>query len=164
MPENGFWLPSRPSRTPTARGAVTGRSESAVLGGLVGVGEQLLPLVAPVRLVPAADARTRPAGRTVSTTRRSMSNSDLVSGSVQSETNSMKPEPASFRPMAMPASSSSLARSVGVYSPVRLLWLMVREVEKPKAPARMASAAIRRIWAMSASVAFSCRMARSPMT
>jgi len=32
----------------------------------------------------------------------------------------------------MPASSSSLARSVGGYSPVRLLWLMVREVEKPK--------------------------------
>src|SRR5262245_58312787 len=80
-----------------------------------------------------------------SATRRSMSNSDLVSGSSQSDVNSMKPELASLRPMAMPASSSSLARSVGVYSPVRLLWLMVREVEKLKAPALIASCAILRI-------------------
>ena len=67
----------------------------------------------------------------------------------------MKPELASLSPMAMPASSSSLARSVGVYSPVKLLWLIVREVEKPKAPAVTASPAILRIWAMSAWVAFS---------
>ena len=76
----------------------------------------------------------------------------------------MKPEPASLRPMARPISSTSVARSVGVYSPVRLLWLMVRDVEKPKAPARMASAAMRRMAAMSASVAASWRMARSPIT
>jgi hypothetical protein len=53
---------------------------------------------------------------------------------------------------------------VGVYSPVSDLWLIVREVEKPKAPALIASRAITRICPMSASVAFSCRMARSPMT
>jgi hypothetical protein len=76
----------------------------------------------------------------------------------------MKPEPASRSPIAIPASSSSLARSVGVYSPVSDLWLIVREVEKPKAPALIASRAITRICPMSASVAFSCRMARSPMT
>ena len=42
--------------------------------------------------------------------------------------------------------------------------LMVREVEKPKAPARMASSARRRICAMSCGLAGSRRSARSPMT
>ena len=49
----------------------------------------------------------------------------------------------------MPVNSSSCARSVGVGSPARVLWLMVRLVEKPKAPARTASATICRMAAMS---------------
>ncbi len=66
--------------------------------------------------------------------------------------------------MAMPVSSSSWARSVGMYSPAKVLWLIVREVEKPKAPAFIASAAIALISAMSAWLAFSWKLARSPMT
>ena len=62
----------------------------------------------------------------------------------------MNPFPASFSPMAMPVSSVSCARSVGVGSPASVLCAMVREVEKPKAPARTASAVISRIPAMSA--------------
>ena len=64
----------------------------------------------------------------------------------------------------MPVSSSSCARSVGVKSPFSVLWLMVRLVEKPKAPARTASATMARIAAMSAWLAFSSASARSPMT
>ena len=92
-----------------------------------------------------------------------MANSAFGSGA-HSETISRKPEPASRMPMAMPVSSSSCARSVGVGSPFRLLWLRLREVEKPNAPARIASAAISRIWAMSAWLAFSSPIARSPIT
>ena len=55
------------------------------------------------------------------------------------------PPPASRRPRASAVSSVLGARSVGVGSPVSVLWLMVREVEKPKAPARTASAASARI-------------------
>ena len=57
----------------------------------------------------------------------------------------MTPRPASFMPSAMPKSSASEARSEGVGSPFTVRWLSVREVEKPSAPARMASAVSARI-------------------
>jgi hypothetical protein len=65
--------------------------------------------------------------------------------------------------MAMPVSSSSCARKVGVKSPFRVLWLMVRLVEKPKAPARTASATRARMAAMSPWFAGSSASARLPM-
>ena len=76
----------------------------------------------------------------------------------------MNPLPASFSPMAIPMSSASCARSVGVWSPASVLCAMVREVEKPNAPARTASAVISRICWMSAWFASSRFSARSPIT
>ena len=76
----------------------------------------------------------------------------------------MTPRPASFMPSAMPRSSASEARSEGVGSPFTVRWLSVREVEKPSAPARMASAVSARISATSSAVASSSFAARSPMT
>ncbi len=46
--------------------------------------------------------------------RRTMANSVAGSGVFQSEVISMNPFPASFSPMAIPMSSASCARSVGV--------------------------------------------------
>ncbi len=43
-------------------------------------------------------------------------------------------------------------------------WAIVREVEKPSAPASMASWTIVRIWSMSSGVAGSLRAPRSPIT
>ena len=160
MPENGFWLPARPSSTPIARGAATGRmlSPSAIASSAQS-SRSRQTFGRAWRWV-----RVNTAGRPhASTTRRSMANSALWSGA-HSETISSKPVPASRRPMAMPVSSSSCARSVGVGSPLRVLWLRLREVEKPNAPACIASRAISRICAMSPWLAFSSAMARSPMT
>ena len=67
----------------------------------------------------------------------------------------MTPVPASFMPSAMPISSASEARSDGVGSPFTVRWLSVREVEKPSAPARIASAVSARICAISSGVASS---------
>ena len=64
----------------------------------------------------------------------------------------------------MASSSSVLARSDGVGSPLAVRWFSVREVEKPTAPARMASVARLRMAAASSGVASSRRAARSPMT
>ena len=74
-----------------------------------------------------------------STTRRSMANS--ASRSWKSEITCSQPAPT--LPMAAPmaVSSSSAAVSVGIGRPSSVLWLSVREVEKPKAPARMPAAA-----------------------
>jgi hypothetical protein len=64
----------------------------------------------------------------------------------------------------MPNSSSLPAYRDGTISPTGVLWESVREVVKPKAPARNASIVRRRISAMSSAEAASSRMARSPMT
>ena len=64
----------------------------------------------------------------------------------------------------MPNSSSSAAKVPGTGSPSMAMWAMVREVEKPKAPARRASATMSRIWAMSSGVAGSFLAPRSPIT
>ena len=93
-----------------------------------------------------------------------ISNSLSGLGVLKSEMNSMTPRPASFMPSAMPRSSASEARSEGVGSPFTVRWLSVREVEKPSAPARMASAVSTRISATSSAVASSSFAARSPMT
>ena len=76
-----------------------------------------------------------------------ISNSLSGLGVLKSEMNSMTPLPASFMPSAMPRSSASEARSDGVGSPFTVRWLSVREVENPRAPARIASAVSRRICA-----------------
>ncbi len=49
-------------------------------------------------------------------------------------------------------------------SPFLAVWTMVREVEKPRAPARTPSATISAIWAMSSGVAGSLCAPRSPIT
>jgi hypothetical protein len=64
----------------------------------------------------------------------------------------------------MPTSSSRAAVSVGVGSPRLVRWLMVREVEKPSAPARMPAAAMRPIVAISSGVEGSRFAPRSPIT
>ena len=65
---------------------------------------------------------------------------------------------------AMPTSSARSAVSVGVKAPVLVRWFMVRDVEKPRAPAAMPSAASRPISAISSGVERSSWSApRSPM-
>ncbi len=91
------------------------------------------------------------------------SNSPSVSGQ-KSEMISITPWPASATPSAIASSSSERARRDGVGSPVDVRWLSVRELEKPMAPARMASAANVRMAAVSSSVASSSRAPRSPIT
>ena len=64
----------------------------------------------------------------------------------------------------MPVSSSSPAVRVGVGAPSLVLWLRVREVVKPNAPASTAPFAMAAMAAMSASLAGSRLAPRSPMT
>ena len=64
----------------------------------------------------------------------------------------------------MPTSSSASAVRVGVCSPVLVRWFRVREVEKPRAPASMASRARAAMAPMSSGVAGSWRAPRSPIT
>ena len=124
--------------------------------------EQAAPAVGPAMALRQRH-RERPAATRVS--RRSIiSNSLSGLGVLKSEMNSITPEPASFMPSAMPSSSASEARSDGVGSPFTVRWLSVREVEKPSAPARIASAVSARICATSSGVASSSRAARSPIT
>ena len=92
-----------------------------------------------------------------------MANSAPGSGQ-KSEISSTTPCPASATPNAIASSSSAPARNDGVGSPVAVRWFRVREVEKPTAPARIASVANRRMAATSSSEASSRRAARSPMT
>ena len=98
-----------------------------------------------------------------STSPRIRANSASGSGQ-KSEISSTTPCPASATPAAMASSSSAPARSDGVGSPVDVRWFRVREVEKPMAPARIASVASARMAAASSCVASSRRAARSPMT
>ena len=64
----------------------------------------------------------------------------------------------------MPNSSSSAANVPGTGSPVIARCTMVREVEKPRAPAATASRTIAAMRATSAGVAGSLRAPRSPIT
>ena len=65
---------------------------------------------------------------------------------------------------AMASSSSSAANVPGTGAPHSERWPIVRDVEKPSAPASMASAT-RRAWvAMSSAVASSLATPRSPIT
>ena len=72
-----------------------------------------------------------------STMRRNSSNS--CSRSTKSDTTSNTPRPASRMPRAMPSSSASVAVRLGVKSPSRVRWFLVRDVVKPSAPASSAS-------------------------
>ena len=74
-----------------------------------------------------------------STTRRSMANSS--SSSLKSEITCSQPALTVPMAAAIAVSSSSAAVSVGIGRPSSVLWLSVREVEKPKAPARTPAAA-----------------------
>ncbi len=64
----------------------------------------------------------------------------------------------------MPKSSSSAAYVPGTNSPSTALWPMVRDVEKPSAPARSAPRTMLLMASMSAAVAASFFDPRSPMT
>lgn len=64
----------------------------------------------------------------------------------------------------MPRISSGEAKVPGGYLRPWYLWMMVRLVEKPSAPARMPSRTSCTIAWMSAGVASSCVMPRSPIT
>ena len=64
----------------------------------------------------------------------------------------------------MPKSSSSAAKVPGTGSPSTAVCMMVREVEKPSAPASMPSRTIAAICSMSSGVAGSLRAPRSPIT
>ncbi len=64
----------------------------------------------------------------------------------------------------MPRISSSLAKVPGTSSPLFERCRMVREEEKPTAPARIASRTIFAISAISSGVALALCAPRSPMT
>ena len=66
--------------------------------------------------------------------------------------------------LAMATSSSQAANVPGTGVPHRERWPMVRDVEKPSAPASTASATSRAIAAMSSAVASSFSRPRSPIT
>ena len=74
------------------------------------------------------------------------------------------PVPSSPRAAPIPKSSSSAAKVPGTGSPSMARWAMVREVEKPRAPAATASFTMAFIAAMSSGVAGSLLAPRSPMT
>ena len=74
------------------------------------------------------------------------------------------PLPASFRPSASAASSSSSENRLGASSPALVRCSMLREVLTPSAPARMASAVRRRICDRSSAEGGSWPAARSPIT
>ena len=77
---------------------------------------------------------------------------------------SKMPVPSSPSAAPIPKSSSSAAKVPGTGSPSMARWAMVREVEKPSAPAATASLTSCFMPAMSAGVAGSLRAPRSPMT
>ena len=91
-----------------------------------------------------------------------MANSSSTSS--KSEITCIQPLPMSRSAPAIAASSASAASSVGIERPSNVLWFSVREVEKPRAPALIPSAASRAISARSCSVAGSRSAPRSPMT
>ena len=66
--------------------------------------------------------------------------------------------------VAIAVSSSSAAVSVGIGRPSSVLWLSVREVEKPSAPAHTPAAASAAMAALSSGVAGSRLTPRWPMT
>ncbi len=73
-----------------------------------------------------------------------------------------RPPAATARPS--PNSSSSAAKVPGTGSPSMARWANVREVEKPRAPASMASRTMSAMASMSSAVAGSLAAPRSPIT
>ena len=82
---------------------------------------------------------------------RRMANS--AAGSSKSEITCRTPVPKAPRADAIPTSSSAAAVKLGVCSPRLDLWLTVRDVVNPRAPARTASVARAAMAAMSSAVA-----------
>src|SRR4029078_2288795 len=77
---------------------------------------------------------------------------------------SKRPVPSSPSTLPMPNSSSSAAYVPGTGSPSTALCMIVRDVEKPSAPARMPSRTRSAIASMSSGVAGSFRAPRPPLT
>ena len=150
---------SKPSSTPVARVSVwptIGRPARFASAMWSRIRRQPSGLRSTCRIVIASGRRLR------STTRRSMANS--ASRSSKSEITCSQPAPTSPIAAPMAVSSSSAAVRVGIGRPSRVLWLRVREVEKPKAPARTPAAASSAMAALSSAVAGSRFTPRSPMT
>ena len=136
---NGWYDDCRPTSRPTGRGATWARmgSPSATDSS---IRRSRSRHASGWRWLWASESeRGRP---DLTTMLRINSNSPSVSGQ-KSEMISITPWPASATPSAIASSSSARARNDGVGSPVDVRWLSVRELEKPMAPARMASAARR---------------------
>ena len=92
-----------------------------------------------------------------------LSTSKSWRGSEKPATTCSRPALASLSPMAISTNSSVEAWYIGVFDPSLLRWFMVREVENPTAPARMASCTSARIALRSAAFAGSRRAPRSPI-
>ena len=137
QPENGLRLPCRPSSTPIGRGATW-----ATIGSPRACASSTS--ASSLRQTSGAECRCaseNDIGRPdTCTSRASIANSSSSDGTLKSEMNCSTPRPASCRPNAIARSSSSVARRLGVGSPVIERWLTEREVEHPIAPARTASA------------------------
>ena len=86
----------------------------------------------------------------------------LPSRSPMRGTISMTPRPRSLRALAMPASSSARAKVPGSSRPSLTVCMKLREVEKPSAPASLASPTSAAICAMSVSSAGASPKLRSP--
>ena len=93
---------------------------------------------------------------------RRMANS--AAGSSKSDITWRTPVPRAPSADAIPISSSAAAVRLGVCSPRLDLWLTVREVVNPRAPARTASEANAAMAAMSSAVATSRLAPLSPIT
>ncbi len=86
------------------------------------------------------------------------------SPSAPAAASSNTPVPSSPSTAPMPNSSSSAANVPGTGSPSIARWASVREVENPRAPARMPSRTMAAMAAMSSVVAGSLAAPRSPIT
>ena len=161
VPEKGFWLPLSPNNNPIGLGATTGLIDNPSSLASRDIFIKSFQKSGLSCLWVKLNTIGRPDFFDILL--RTL-NSVSGSGSFQSDTISINPAPASFIPKAISVSSSSCALNVGVYSPFKLLWLIVLDVENPKAPANIASFVIRRIFFKSSLLALSCLIARSPIT
>ena len=144
MPRAATWARSRrPSALARSRKASALRKRSGYDG-----------------LCPSENDIGRPAAEAIEAIR---SKSVSMVSSSQSVTSWSTPCPVWPTAREIATSSSRPAAYDGVSSPARVLWLSVREVVKPSAPASIASAASLAISATSSSVASACAAARSPI-
>ena len=108
-------------------------------------------------------------GRPIASARRrihsiSRSGAARSSPSAPAGASSNTPVPSSPSARPMPNSSSSAAKVPGTGSPSMARCAIVRDVEKPSAPASMPSRTMAAMAAMSSGVAGSLRAPRSPIT